>query len=427
MSNAAKLLKEQKNLIPINSPVPNRRILIVDDEPEIAAGIQRLLSPQAEDNIVEIQSSRGSRKKKGKTEKGEFDVVVCNNPSDALSEIRKSISENNPFAMGFFDVMLGAEIDGIELVKQAMELDPRLFAVFVTAYHDRSVDNIGAFLGEENRERWDYINKPFNEGEILQKARNATSLWDLHVLKEWQSDRLSEAHQLLLTYERHNAAAAIGRSVAHEFGNLLTHIIGHAELAKMASEPEEIQKSLEIILKAGNTASSVLKNFRNLNESDDLLVEFNLVPISQVVDEALELMEFRFRRHGIKIHFEPGEKIQAEVNHNSLIQVLANLFINAIHVMQDGGDLYIELRKDNKNFILKVKDTGGGIPKEHLEKVTQPLFTTKGANGSGLGLAICKEIIEIEHRGLFEIQNENNGAQFKISIPIERGSEHGHS
>ena len=90
---------------------------------------------------------------------------------------------------------------------------------FVTAYQDCTVDTIGGFLGEDNREKWDYINKPFTEGEILQKARFACSLWDLHRLKQWQEERLSEAHQLLLLNEKQNTVAAVGRSFAHEFGS----------------------------------------------------------------------------------------------------------------------------------------------------------------------------------------------------------------
>lgn len=422
MSNAAKLLQEQKHLIPVNAPVPNRRILVVDDEPEIATGIQRILSPEKSESSTSMRSSRSAKKDIKTASKSEFEIVVFNNPHDALAEVKKSIEDNNAFAMGFFDVMLGADIDGIELVKQIMAIDHRMFAVFVTAYHDRSVDIIGSYLGHDNRERWDYINKPFNEGEILQKARNATSLWDLHQLRQWQAERLSEAHQLLLTNERHNAAAAVARSVAHEFGNLLTHIIGHAELAKLTNDPQQIYKSLDVILKAGDTASSILKNFRKLNELGESQEVFEPINIQKIVEEAIELMEFRFRRHGIIVDSTKVNSVQAEVVRSSLIQVFANLFINSIHAMHEsGGTLYLELDKVENNFELKIRDTGHGIPEDIIDQVTQPLFTTKGSNGSGLGLSICKEIVEIKHFGQFKIENyPAGGAQVTISIPCER-------
>ncbi len=409
MSNAVKLLKDQKLLIPSNSPVPNRKILIVDDEPEIAKGIERILCPN-DGNLLSLKSSRQKKSPSPSVNKNpEFEIVVVHNPEDALAAIEKSLKDDHPFAMGFFDVMLGAKIDGIELVKKAMQMDSHLFAVFVTAYHDRNVDTIGHYLGEDCREKWDYINKPFTEGEILQKARNATSLWDLNRLKEWQAERLSEAHQLLLSTEKHNAIAAIGRSVAHEFGNLLTHIIGHAEIAKFSNEIEDIKNSLDIILKAGNTAANVLKNFRNLNESNDRQPEFNIVNLMRVLDEALELMEFRFRRHGIRVHKQGLEELSCEAIKSSLVQVFANVFINAIHAMPQGGDLYINLENKDDSCAIQIRDTGSGIPEEHLNRVTEPLFTTKGSEGTGLGLAICKEIVEVEHRGRFKIANYKEG------------------
>lgn len=416
MTNAARLLKDQKNLIPVGSPVPNRRILVVDDEPEIAEGIHRVLCPQAQ-NVVALKSSR-SRNTQAQEVSKEFDVVVVHTPQDALAEIKKAVKEDHPFAMGFFDVMLGADIDGIELVKQAFEVDPSMYAVFVTAYHDRSVDTIGQFLGEEFREKWDYINKPFTDGEILQKARNVTSLWDLNRLKEWQSERLSQAHQLLLNSEKHNAAAAIARSVAHEFGNLLTHIIGHAEIARDLNNVDDIKNSLDVILKAGQTAASVLKNFRNINDNSEQKTEFKITNVSTVLEEALELMEFRFRRHGIQVDKSGLQSLSAEVNKNSLVQVFANLFINAIHAMPKGGKLSVSLNEENDCVVIQIKDSGEGIAPENLEKVLQPLFTTKGSEGSGLGLAICKEIIEVEHLGKFTINNHpEGGVVVEIRIP----------
>lgn len=421
MSNAAKLLEVQKNLIPINSPVPNRRILVVDDEPEIAKGIEQILSPKSE-NVVKFQSSR-RKQNETKENINEFEVVVVHSPKDALLEIRNSIAQNNPFAMGFFDVMLGADIDGIDLVKEIFTLDTHLYAVFVTAYHDRSVDSIGTFLGEESRERWDYVNKPFSEGEILQKARNVTSLWDLNRLKEWQAERLDVAHQLLLKSEKHNAVAAIGRSVAHEFGNLLTHIIGHAEIAQDLENLDEIKKSLDIILKAGQTAASVLKNFRNINGPEGNIKEFRIENLQNILDEALELMEFRFRRHNIEVIKNDWNKISAEVDKNSVIQVLANIFINAIHAMPSGGKIFISLKEEDSKACLSVRDTGSGIPIDLVDKVEEPLFTTKGSEGSGLGLAICKEIIEIDHQGEFSISNYiDGGAIVGFSFPQIRES-----
>jgi signal transduction histidine kinase len=426
MSTAAKLIQDKANLLPANGPVPNRRILVVDDEPAIADGIRNILCPADTKVTLSSRSSRSAGKAAEPViKKDEFDVVVVNNPKDALTAIRDSITQQRPFAVGFFDVMLGAEMDGIELVKQALLMDSRIFAVFVTAYHDRNVDSIGAYLGEENREKWDYINKPFTDGEILQKARNATSLWDLQRLKDWHTERLSEAHQLLLQTERINAAAAVGRSVVHEFGNLLTHIIGHAEIALDGNDMQIMRNAFDVILKASDTATSVLRRFRRLNDTTDPHVEFKITDLKTNVEEALEIMEFRFRRHSVAVDKTDLKSVQISASRNSLIQVLVNLFINAMHAMPEGGALKISLSQEDKYAVLKVKDSGTGIPPEILPKVTEPMFTTKGKEGSGLGLAICKEIIEIEHQGEFKIDNHPaGGVEVTLRLPLSQEQDH---
>jgi signal transduction histidine kinase len=421
MNTAAKLIRDQKNLLPPNAPVPNRRILVVDDEPEIAAAIARILDQQNKPQSVVPISSRqvqpATEVKKAKAI--EFEIVTVNTPEEAIETMTHAMRENRPFAMGFFDVMLGADIDGIQLVKQLLSVDPNMFAVFVTAYQDRSVDTIGSFLGDENKEKWDYINKPFTEGEILQKARNSTSLWDLHRLKEWQEERLSEAHQLLLQNERQNAAAAIGRSVAHEFGNLLTHIIGNAELALEQKDPAVMRNSMEIVLKAADTASVILAKFRNLQGTPTTPPVKKVVSIWSAIDEAIELLDFQFRKRYIHVVKTSPRSVEVLAHRHSLVQVFVNLFLNSMHSMANGGEIILHVHIFQGNLQISIRDTGPGIPEEILDRVTEPLFTTKGSEGSGLGLAICKELIEIEHDGQLQIQNHiKGGTEILLTIPL---------
>ncbi|MGE4133357.1 MAG: ATP-binding protein [Bdellovibrionales bacterium] len=432
MSTAAKMMRDHESFIPKNGPVPNRRILVVDDEPAIGDGIRRILCPPTPAGVTPIRSSRaltgtaaqaatsGAAPAVSPTTGPEFDVVVVTTPQEAITAVTDALRDQRPFAMGFFDVMLGADMDGIELVKQILSVDPKMFAVFVTAYQDRSVDNIGQYIGVENREKWDYINKPFSDGEILQKARNATSLWDLHRLKEWQEERLSEAHGLLLQNERQNAVAAVGRSVAHEFGNLLTHIVGNAELALEQNKPEQMKGALELILKASDTATNILKRFRNLHGSEEKLAPASTVDLWQTLEEALELMEFQFRKKYIMVKKTKRDYVPIVGHRHSLVQVFVNLFINAMHaVPATGGEIKIQINTQGDKAEVSIHDSGPGIPEDILGRVTEPLFTTKGSEGSGLGLAIVKEIIEIEHSGQLKVQNHpRGGAQILITLPI---------
>ena len=161
----------------------NWRVLIVEDEPAIAEGIKAIIAPSKD--VIPINRSSRNRSAPSNENtlnvqrKDQFEVVWAKNPTEALNYINESVKNNRPFALGFFDVLLGSEIDGIELVRQIQLIDPKIYAVFLTAYHDRTVDSIHHILGADKSDRWDYMNKPFTDGAILQKARNSISLWNL--------------------------------------------------------------------------------------------------------------------------------------------------------------------------------------------------------------------------------------------------------
>jgi signal transduction histidine kinase len=410
---------------PQTPPELNRRVLVVDDEISIGEGIKALLTPQGDNVIPFRKSSRSAPAAADATPvvREKFDVTVVTNPADAMKAIEKSKAEGKPFAMGFFDVLLGADIDGIELVKRVLNLDSDMFAVFVTAYHDRSVDSINEYLGGDKSDRWDYINKPFTDGEIIQKARSVTTLWNLKKMKDWHEEQLAEAQRRLLQNERANTVAAVGRSVAHEFGNLLTQIVGHAELALLKNDAERMKQALDTILKASDTASSVLARFKKMAQGGQDASEKKLINLFYPIDEAIDLMGYQFRKYQITVAKKKFEQVLIEANHHSLVQVMMNVFINATHAMEkNGGEIEIFLEKNPQGLAtIRVRDHGPGIPEDILPKVTEPMFTTKGSRGSGLGLAICKEIVEIEHRGQFQVTNHpQGGAEILIALPTRQ-------
>ena len=165
-------------------PEWNHRILIVEDEVGIAEAYRDILDPRGGNILPMARSSRSSRSAApvaGEVAKPaneqKFDLVVVNDAESAIAEVKRAVAQKKPFTMGFFDVLLGGGMDGIELVKKLHEIDSTLYAVFATAYSDRNVDSIQALLGTSSADRWDYLNKPFTQGEILQKARSGVAVW----------------------------------------------------------------------------------------------------------------------------------------------------------------------------------------------------------------------------------------------------------
>ena len=394
-----------------------RRILVVDDEKDIADSFKDILLPESS-NVKPLRSTRSRKPEHVEKHEEEFEVVVVYTAEAALEEVRKSLKDKKPFAMGFFDVMLGGSMDGIELVHEIQKLDEEMNAVFVTAYNDRSVDTIRNLLGEAKTSQWDYMNKPFTKGEILQKARNFVSLWNLKRERALSQKKMAKVQRQLLESERSNSVAAISRGVTHEFGNILMQIMGKADISR-GKEEADMRKALEVILDASQRAAKILDRFKNLSNTGNGENEKEMVDLKDVLEKAIDLMEFQFKDQQVKISRIRMESAVVPVNTTSLLQVIVNLIINSIAAMGDSGQLDFEITATHNYAELRIRDYGPGIKSEILEKVKEPFFTTKGKGGSGLGLAICNEIVQIEHGGEFIIRNHGvKGLEALIRLPL---------
>jgi signal transduction histidine kinase len=95
-----------------------------------------------------------------------------------------------------------------------------------------------------------------------------------------------------------------------------------------------------------------------------------------------------------------------------------NILVNAVHAIEDEGEIRIETTVENENLLIEISDTGKGIPTANLDQIFSPGFTTKGVGvGTGLGLSISYNIIQ-KHNGEIHAQSEEgSGTTITITLP----------
>ena len=125
----------------------------------------------------------------------------------------------------------------------------------------------------------------------------------------------------------------------------------------------------------------------------------------------------------IAINDEMKDNKIAEIDHDQIIQVLTNLLNNSLHAMPDGGRITIHCSGNKFDAIMRIEDTGTGIPQKNLSKIFEPFFTTKKeGQGTGLGLSVIYGIIKM-HKGDISVQSNTDPAKgptgtiFKIRLP----------
>lgn len=160
---------------------------------------------------------------------------------------------------------------------------------------------------------------------------------------------------------------------------------------------------------------SDLKNFSRLDEAD-----YKEVDIHQGINSTLNLLVNQYK-HKVTIHKEYGSIPLISCYASQLNQVWMNLLVNASQAIQDKGDVWVNTSFEDEIVTVKIKDTGGGIPKDVLEKIFDPFFTTKPVGqGTGLGLSITHSIIK-KHDGTIDVESEEGvGTTFIIKLPTQK-------
>lgn len=237
----------------------------------------------------------------------------------------------------------------------------------------------------------------------------------------------------LMHSQKMESIGTLAGGVAHNFNNILTAILGHAELLLEYSELDDASKqrirSIEGSARKAGVMVSKLLSFARRDRSEVLPLHLH-----DVINDSVKLLEGVLdKKIGIKMELSDNLPV-VEGDPNQLEQVIMNLMVNARDAMPNGGLITIktsmvEVKKSifdmpgyiqpGRYVLLTISDTGHGIPKDIINRIFEPFFTTKERGKcTGLGLAMVYGIIK-DHKGYISVESEvGKGSTFDVYLPI---------
>jgi two-component system cell cycle sensor histidine kinase/response regulator CckA len=239
--------------------------------------------------------------------------------------------------------------------------------------------------------------------------------------------RECEMRRQMLLAEKMAALGTLCAGVAHEFNNLLQGIVGFLEHAQQSGDDAIKDRAITVSLSGARRAADLTRQLQAV--ARPAVSKPAPVALSDLVAEALALVEKVFATEGVEIVAEHAFSAMAVVDRSRMQQVLLNLVTNARHAVHGSKTKRVTVRTSQEGAwcVLSVTDTGCGMSPEVQRRIFEPFFTTKGAlggkvydgkvHGTGLGLAISQGIVA-ESGGRIELSSQvGRGTTFRVLLP----------
>lgn len=342
-----------------------------------------------------------------------YSVAVAPDGSEALKAIR-DLKPDLILTDVKMPVMTGYE------VCQAVKSDPALkhIPILVLTVLDSNEERVkGLDAGAD-----DFINKPFNQSELLARVRAFLRTKNLHDELQRSYIRLKELEQM---------RDALTGMIIHDLKSPLNVISGSVQVT-MESLVENKSTAPEDIRLLKNAEASCRHMMNLLNDILDVSrMEQHGLPVKKetaspmrVISECMDLLEPLRMKYEVefKKEFEAGLP-DIETDTVIIQRVVTNLITNSLKFTPPDGAITVALKKAGEELEISVQDTGIGIPEQYLTRIFEKFFqgneleTTR--KGQGVGLAFCKMAVETLGGRIWAESKENEGSRFIIRLPLK--------
>ena len=230
-------------------------------------------------------------------------------------------------------------------------------------------------------------------------------------------ERLREAEHLI-------TFGQLSKTIAHEIRNPLNFINLSIDYLLDKLKNENLNKDYLNLLQNMKQEIYRINNLitEYLEYTKPLKLNKKPVNILEIINDVISLIEISAQQKGINIitNYNVDNNLVLNLDTDLIKSCLLNIITNALQAMENSPvkNLFIETQLENNNLLIKIKDTGEGVPEEIKEKIFEPFFSTK-KGGLGIGLPLAKKIIE-EHKGKIEFLSKlGQGSEVKIYLPLQ--------
>jgi len=277
-------------------------------------------------------------------------------------------------------------------------------------------------------ETWNQMSERLGQARRQLEDLNAT----LENRVAEKTAQLEEAHRRMLLVEKMASLGKLAATVAHELNNPLAGIATYAKLLRRRSEEalkepvepaeEDLRRILTLIEEESQRCGNIVRNL--LLFSRPQTVRFTDEDLFPLLDRCRLLLRHRAELAEISLTVDVEKNLpRIECDASQIQQMVLALAVNAVEATPPGGQVTIAARVDEPDewVRIEVRDTGRGIPPEHLAEIFEPFFTTKeGEAGVGLGLPVVYGITSRHHGAINVESTVGSGTVFIVRLPVRQ-------
>ncbi len=309
-------------------------------------------------------------------------------------------------------------MDGIAFLSRVRAREPDAVLLLLTGYADkesaiRAINDVGI---------WQYVEKPWDLGDLLVKIRQGlerralvAELRKKNLALEARLAELERAHVELVRAERLAAVGRVASGLAHEIGNQLA-LVGYAEAIRERSRDPEVAEFAEVIVAAQRRLAALVDEIKDFARGASAQYPREPGDVAAAVEEALAILRFDADVKSRRVSLEVKRRPLALIHRGKIEQVVVNLVHNAVQASPPGGEVVVTVDEDEAGAKVTVRDRGPGMAPEVLARLGEPFFTTK-ERGSGLGLGISRRVVD-EHAGRLDVRSQvGDGTEVILRLP----------